>query len=101
MKPAAERTKTRHVGVLATPATFQGELFASLVDRFGGEVRVHEHFGGRSRPVELRSEAVEVSLAAVAAVVRRRARELPYARVDLTSRDIFKSLGSKKSYSMA
>ena len=41
VKPAAERTKTRHVGVLATPATFQGELFASLVDRFGADVRVH------------------------------------------------------------
>ncbi|CAB4775182.1 unannotated protein [freshwater metagenome] len=48
-----------------------------------GEVRVHEHFGGRSRPVELRAEAVEVSLAAVEAVVRRLGRELPYARVDL------------------
>ncbi len=26
---------------MATPATFQGELFASLVDRFGKEVTVH------------------------------------------------------------
>jgi glutamate racemase len=41
VKPAAERTKTRHVGVLATPATFQGELFASLVDRYGADVQVH------------------------------------------------------------
>jgi glutamate racemase len=41
VKPAAERTQTRHVGVMATPATFQGELFASLVDRFGKEVTVH------------------------------------------------------------
>ena len=41
VKPAAERTRTRHVGVMATPATFQGELFASLVDRFGKEVTVH------------------------------------------------------------
>jgi glutamate racemase len=41
IKPAAERTQTRHVGVIATRATFQGELFASLLDRFAGDVRVH------------------------------------------------------------
>lgn len=41
LKPAAERTNTRHVGVMATPATFQGELFASLVDRFAKDVVVH------------------------------------------------------------
>jgi glutamate racemase len=40
VKPAAERTRTRRIGVLATPATFQGELFASLVDRFGADVEV-------------------------------------------------------------
>ncbi len=41
VKPAAERTRTRHVGVIATAATFQGELFASLVDRFATNVVVH------------------------------------------------------------
>jgi glutamate racemase len=41
VKPAVERTHTRHVGVIATPATFQGELFASLLDRFAGDVVVH------------------------------------------------------------
>lgn len=41
LKPAAERTRTRHVGVIATAATFQGELFASLVDRFATDVVVH------------------------------------------------------------
>lgn len=35
VKPAAEQTKTRVVGVLATPATFQGALYASVVERFG------------------------------------------------------------------
>jgi len=34
VKPAAEKTRTRKVGVLATPATFQGELYASVVERF-------------------------------------------------------------------
>lgn len=41
VKPAAERTRTRHVGVIATPATFQGELFASLLDRYAADVAVH------------------------------------------------------------
>ena len=41
VKPAAERTRTRHVGVIATEATFQGELFAALLDRYGAQVTVH------------------------------------------------------------
>jgi glutamate racemase len=42
VKPAAQSTQTRAVGVLATPATFQGELFASVVERFAAGVRVFE-----------------------------------------------------------
>ncbi|RPJ29238.1 MAG: glutamate racemase [Chloroflexi bacterium] len=34
VKPAAEHTHTGKVGVLATPATFQGALYASVVERF-------------------------------------------------------------------
>ena len=34
VKPAAEQTRTGAVGVLATPATFQGALYASVVERF-------------------------------------------------------------------
>ncbi len=41
VKPAAARTRTGHVGVIATPATFQGELFASLMDRYANNVTVH------------------------------------------------------------
>jgi glutamate racemase len=40
VKPAAEHTHTGVVGVLATPATFQGELYASVVERFAGDVTV-------------------------------------------------------------
>jgi glutamate racemase len=40
VKPAAEQTHTGVVGVLATPATFQGELFASVVERFANGVRL-------------------------------------------------------------
>ena len=40
VKPAAERTKSGVVGVLATPATFQGELYASVIERFANGVIV-------------------------------------------------------------
>lgn len=40
VKPAAETTQTGKVGVLATPATFQGELYASVVERFGKGVEL-------------------------------------------------------------
>jgi glutamate racemase len=40
VKPAAERTKSGVVGVLATPATFQGALYASVVERFAQDVTV-------------------------------------------------------------
>ena len=40
VKPAAEQTRTGVVGVLATPATFQGELFASVVERFANGVKL-------------------------------------------------------------
>ncbi len=40
IKPAAEHTESGVVGVLATPATFQGALFASVVERFAGGVEL-------------------------------------------------------------
>ena len=40
VKPAAELTQTGVVGVLATYATFQGELYASVVERFAKGVTV-------------------------------------------------------------
>jgi len=43
VKPAAETTKTGKVGVLATPATFQGALYASVVERFGEGVELFQH----------------------------------------------------------
>jgi glutamate racemase len=42
VKPAAEITQSQVVGVLATPATFQGKLFASVVERFAHNVTVLE-----------------------------------------------------------
>ena len=40
IKPAAETTTTGVVGVLATPATFQGALFGSVVERFASGVEL-------------------------------------------------------------
>jgi glutamate racemase len=40
LKPAAETTRTGVVGILATPATFQGALYASVVERFGNGVTI-------------------------------------------------------------
>jgi glutamate racemase len=42
VKPAALSSRTQRVGVLATPTTFQGELFASVVERFAQGVEVIE-----------------------------------------------------------
>lgn len=42
VKPAAEQTQTGKVGVLATPSTFQGELYASVVDRFASGVKIYQ-----------------------------------------------------------
>jgi glutamate racemase len=43
VKPAAEGTISGTVGVLATPATFQGELYNSLMERFAQDVTVLQH----------------------------------------------------------
>ena len=42
VKPAVARTKTGKIGVLATPATFQGELYASIVGRFAAGITLHQ-----------------------------------------------------------
>jgi glutamate racemase len=40
IKPAAERTQKGVIGVITTKATYQGELFASVVDRYAKNIRV-------------------------------------------------------------
>ncbi len=42
VKPAAHKTRTGTVAVMATGATFQGELFKSLVGRFSDDVEIFE-----------------------------------------------------------
>lgn len=57
----------------------------SQVDKVpgGDEIRVHEHFGGESAPVALRSELAELAAAAMAAAGDFTGRPLDYGRVDL------------------
>ncbi len=43
VKPAAEQTRSGVVGVLATPATFQGALYASVVERFAEGIKLLPH----------------------------------------------------------
>ena len=43
VKPAAQQTRSGRVGVLATPATFQGALYASVVERFANGVELFQH----------------------------------------------------------
>ncbi|OGO37473.1 MAG: glutamate racemase [Chloroflexi bacterium RBG_16_57_11] len=43
VKPAAEHTRSGRVGVLATPATFQGALYASVVERFANGVQLFQN----------------------------------------------------------
>lgn len=43
VKPAAEHTQSGLVGVLATPATFQGALYSSVLERFANGVQVLQH----------------------------------------------------------
>jgi glutamate racemase len=53
VKPAALTSRSQKVGVLATPATFQGELFASVVERFAQGIEViQQTFPGLVEKVE-------------------------------------------------
>ncbi|MCW5874392.1 MAG: glutamate racemase [Anaerolineales bacterium] len=75
VKPAAEHTESGVVGVLATETTFEGELYASVVERFAQDVTVlqsacrglvAEIEAGRANGPEARrilSEALEPMLA--------------------------------------
>jgi len=41
VKPAAETTQTGKVGILATPTTFTGDLYTSVVERFAKDVSLY------------------------------------------------------------
>ncbi len=79
VKPAAEATRTGVVGVLATPATFQGELFASVVERFAQGVRIiPQTLPGLVEQIE----AGELDSAATRAILERGVEPLVAQGVD-------------------
>jgi glutamate racemase len=79
VKPAARDTKTGVIGVIATEATFQGELYASVVGRFAQDVRVET----RACPEFVRlAEAGETDSPAARAAVRRCLAPLLEAGID-------------------
>jgi glutathione synthase/RimK-type ligase-like ATP-grasp enzyme len=53
----------------------------------GTEVRVHEEYGGVSRPVALDDTAADLAVRTLAVVEERFGRSLPYGRVDLLRYD--------------
>jgi hypothetical protein len=53
----------------------------------GGEIRVHEHFGGRTDVVPVTSEAAQVAVETVKVAEELLGVVLPYARVDLMRLD--------------
>jgi glutamate racemase len=79
VKPAAERSRSGVIGVLATVATFQGQLFGSLLERFAGDVRVlTQTCPGLVEAVE----AGELDSPATEALLRERLAPLSAARAD-------------------
>jgi glutamate racemase len=79
VKPAARDTKSGVIGVIATEATFQGELYASVVGRFAQEVRVET----RACPEFVRlAEAGETDTPAARAAVQRCLAPLLEAGID-------------------
>ena len=79
VKPAARATRTGVIGVIATEATFQGELFASVVGRFAQGVRVKT----RACPEFVRlAEAGDTTSSAAHAAVRGCLAPLVSAGID-------------------
>ncbi len=76
VKPATQATRSGVIGVLATEATFQGELYRSLVDQYGPAVEIVQLTGrGLAELVEqtlLDGPEVEAALAPHAEVIVHR-----------------------------
>lgn len=79
VKPAARDTRTGRIGVLATEATFQGELYGSVVGRFAKGVHVETQV---CPEFVLLAEAGDTASSAAREVVRARLAPLIAAGVD-------------------
>ena len=85
VQPLVESVRTRG----ETSVFVLGGRAVSQVDKLpaDGEIRVHEQYGGVSRPVPLGDEPARVALAAMDAVAELLDRPLDYGRVDLLEYD--------------
>ncbi len=79
VKPAAHDTRTGVIGVIATEATFQGELYASVVGRFAQDVHVETQ---ACPEFVLLAEAGETDTPAAREAVHRRLAPLIAAGID-------------------
>lgn len=79
VKPAAERTRNGVIGVITTKATFQGELFASVIDRFAQGVQVETQV---CPEFVTQVEAGELDSARTYDIVRNRLAPLLEANID-------------------
>lgn len=79
VKPAAEHTRTGVIGVIATEAAFQGELYASVVGRFAQNVRVEKQ---ACPEFVLLAEAGETTTPAARAAVHRYLAPMIAAGID-------------------
>jgi glutamate racemase len=79
VKPAAEGTQTGVVGILATPATFQSALYASVVERFASGVHIlQDPCPGLVRQIE----AGELSSPATRAILEQALQPMLAAGID-------------------
>lgn len=79
VKPAAEQTQTGVVGVLATPATFQGALYASVVERFArGVILLQDTCPGLVQQIE----AGDLNGPATRAILERALRPMLAQNID-------------------
>ena len=79
VKPAAEGTQTGVVGILATPATFQSNLYTSVVERFASGVRVlQDPCPGLVRQIEVG----DLSSPATSAILERALQPMLAAGMD-------------------
>ena len=85
VQPLVESVRTRG----ETSVFVLGGVAVSQVDKLpgGDEIRVHEQFGGVSRPVPLGDEPAAVAAAAMAEVSALLGTSLDYGRVDLMEHD--------------
>jgi len=79
VKPAAQNTKTGVIGVIATEATFQGELYASVVGRFAQNAQVEK---AACPEFVLLAEAGETTTPAARAAVHRYLSPMVAAGID-------------------